>query len=269
MVYIFFIICAILIFILLIKNKRVQLTVFITSCVMGLVFVSFPLPRIFTTSDHQQAAAEDVQLDDVQVVKLKDKVAIDVPLIEQLPELPRGCEVTSLAMLFESANMTVDKMQLAKEIRRNPAKQVIKNGQIHFGDPNNGFVGDMYSFQTPGLGVYHKPIIELAEKYLPGKIVNLSNRPFNELKIPLSDGRPVWVIINTHYEKLADSYFQTWYTESGPIQITRKQHSVLITGYDEQYIYFNDPLNRRTKAPIKDFEQSWVQMGSHAMTYAY
>lgn len=236
---------------------------------MGLVFVSFPLPRIFTTSDHQQAAAEDVQLDDVQVVKLKDKVAIDVPLIEQLPELPRGCEVTSLAMLFESANMTVDKMQLAKEIRRNPAKQVIKNGQIHFGDPNNGFVGDMYSFQTPGLGVYHKPIIELAETYLPGKIVNLSNRPFNELKIPLSDGRPVWVIINTHYEKLADSYFQTWYTESGPIQITRKQHSVLITGYDEQYIYFNDPLNRRTKAPIKDFEQSWVQMGSHAMTYAY
>ena len=266
MLYIFFIICAILIFILL-KNKRVKLTVLITSCIIVIMLISFPLPQLFMTSDHKQSAVEDVQLDNVQVVKLREQVSIDVPLIEQLPELPRGCEVTSLAMLLESANLPVDKMQLAKEIRRNPAKQVIKNGQIHFGDPNNGFVGDMYSFQTPGLGVYHEPIIELAEKYLPGKIVNLSNRPFNELKIPLSDGRPVWVIINTHYEKLADDYFQTWYTESGPIQITRKQHSVLITGYDEQYIYFNDPLNRESKAPINDFEQSWVQMGSHAITY--
>lgn len=266
MLYIFFIICAILILILL-KNKWVKFTVLITSCVIVIMLISFPLPHLVMTSDHKQAAVEDVQLDNVQVVKLREQVSIDVPLIEQLPELPRGCEVTSLAMLLESANLPVDKMQLAKEIRRNPAKQVIKNGQIHFGDPNNGFVGDMYSFQTPGLGVYHEPIIELAEKYLPGKIVNLSNRPFNELKIPLSDGRPVWVIINTHYEKLADDYFQTWYTESGPIQITRKQHSVLITGYDERYIYFNDPLNRESKAPINDFEQSWVQMGSHAITY--
>ena len=40
----------------------------------------------------------------------------DVPFIKQLPELPRGCEVTSLAMLLQYKGVQVDKMQLASEI---------------------------------------------------------------------------------------------------------------------------------------------------------
>ncbi len=91
----------------------------------------------------------------------------------------------------------------------------------------------MYSFQNPGLGVYHKPIEELAEKYLPGNINDLTGVGFQELAIHLSDDRPVWVIINTTYKKLPAEYFQTWQTPSGAVDITYKEHSVLLTGYDK------------------------------------
>lgn len=204
-------------------------------------------------------------------IKIEKDVLIDAPVIKQFPELPRGCEVTTLAMLLESAGVKADKMKLAEEIKKDPTPRTIKNGDIHFGNPHRGFVGDMYTFSKPGLGVYNEPIMELAETYLPGKMVNLTGQAFEELKIPLSDGRPVWVIINSQYRELEDSYFQTWQTSSGKIRITMKEHSVLITGYNQDYVYFNDPLTgiKNKKAPITDFEKSWVQMGSQAITYYF
>ncbi len=205
------------------------------------------------------------------VIEIKDSVLIDAPIINQLPELPRGCEVTSLAMLLQYAGVAVDKMTLAESIKKEPSTYRKENGVIYFGHPNDGFVGDMYSYHNPGLGVYHKPIKELADKYLPGRMVDLTGSNFQELKIHLSDHRPVWVIINTAYSRLPESRFQTWQTPSGPVDITYKEHSVLVTGYDAQYIYFNDPLTgkKNRKAPITEFEDSWVQMGSQAITYLH
>ncbi|MFK4997363.1 C39 family peptidase [Bacillus sp. N9] len=123
----------------------------------------------------------------------------------------------------------------------------------------------MYTFNEPGFGVYHKPIMELAESYLPGRIVNLSNQSFEELKIPLSDGRPVWVIINSHYKKLDDSFFETWQTADGEIQITMKEHSVLITGYDEHFVYFNDPLNLQRKHRSKILNNLGCKWGARRL----
>ncbi|MBY6053248.1 C39 family peptidase [Cytobacillus firmus] len=203
------------------------------------------------------------------VIKIKEKIIIDAPAINQFPELPRGCEVTSLSMLLQHAGIKADKMTLAKEIKKNPEPYRIENGKIYFGHPNEGFIGDMYSFDNPGLGVYHKPVKELAEKYMPGSIEDLTGSDFEDLKIHLSDGRPVWIIINTAYKQLSDDFFQTWHTPSGKIQITYKEHSVLVTGYDQKYMYFNDPLTgeKNKKAPISDFEKAWVQMGKQAITY--
>lgn len=206
---------------------------------------------------------------DVSIIKIKDEVLLDAPVISQMPELPRGCEVTSLAMLLQDAGIDADKITLAKEIRKDATPFNISNGKIFFGNPNNGFVGSIDNYKKPGLGVYHKPIKELADAYLPGRITDLTGSDFQELKIHLSDGRPVWVIINSEYKKLPDSQFQTWHTPTGEVKVTFKEHSVLITGYDHHFVYFNDPLTgeKNKKAPIKDFKESWVQMGSQAITY--
>ncbi|CAM3980612.1 Peptidase C39-like domain-containing protein [Mesobacillus thioparans] len=204
-----------------------------------------------------------------EIIPIKKHVTLEAPALWQMPELPRGCEVTSLAMLLQHQGIKTDKLTLAREVKKNQAEYRLNNGKIYFGDPNEGFVGNMYTYTEPGLGVYHKPIAELAEKYLPGKIKDLTGSDFQELKIHLSDNRPIWVIINTEYQKLDDSFFQTWYTPGGPMKVTTKEHSVLITGYDENFAYFNDPLTgeKNKKAPIKDFVEAWVQMGRQAITY--
>ncbi len=65
-------------------------------------------------------------------------------------------------------------MELAEKVKKDHTPQTVSNGQIHFGNPNDGFVGSMYSFKEPGYGVYHEPIAELAENYLPGRIKDLT-----------------------------------------------------------------------------------------------
>lgn len=117
--------------------------------------------------------------------------------------------------------------------------------------------------------MYHGPIKELAEKYLPDQVIDLTGRDFEDLQFYLNKGTPVWVIINTKYRKLPDSEFQTWHTPSGPITVTLKEHSVLVTGYDQDFIYFNDPLTgkKNRKAPKKLFIEAWTQMGQQAITY--
>lgn len=188
-----------------------------------------------------------------------------VPHIQQLPELPRGCEVTSLAMLLQYAGVSIDKMKLGNEINTIPFRD--QNGMN--GNPNAGFVGDMYTFDNPGYGVYHSPIAALAEEYLPGRIVDLTGESINSVYNMLNNGSPVWVITNSRFSPLAESEYTTWDTPSGEVQITYREHSVLVVGYDQNYVYLNDPLADQpyTAVPKESFEESWIQMGSQAVSY--
>jgi len=200
---------------------------------------------------------------------IKESVLLDIPVISQLPELPRGCEVTSLAMLLQHAGVKAGKMELAEGIKKDPTPYKKKDGQVFFGNPNVGFVGDMYNIDNPGYGVYHKPVKELAERYLSEKVVDLTGSEFSKLEASLSNGFPVWIIINSWYTELPPEQFMTWNTKAGEVQVTYREHSVLVTGYDEEYVYVNDPLTneKNKKVPKQNFVKAWVQMGSQAITF--
>ncbi|WP_051291602.1 C39 family peptidase [Fictibacillus gelatini] len=197
------------------------------------------------------------------------RVLISAPLISQMPELPRGCEVTSLAMMLQHAGKKVSKMTLAKKVKKDPTPYRVKNGKTYFGNPNTGFVGNMYTFSKPGYGVYHGPVFQLARTYLGNRAVDLSGKDFSTVIQYLDQKTPVWVIANTHFARLSPSYFKTWYTPTGKIKITMKEHSVLVTGYDNNYIYFNDPLAnvKNRKAAKRNFIAAWEQMGKQAISY--
>ncbi|WP_338030314.1 C39 family peptidase [Fervidibacillus albus] len=187
------------------KKWKMLGTLFLVALIF---FLSLP---IFRMSQQNDPSGETILRKKVEasidIVKLKEQVFLEAPVISQFPELERGCEVTSLAMLLGHAGITVDKMELAEKIKKNPENYERKNGVIYYGHPNDGFVGDIYTRRNPGLGVYHKPIADLAETYLPeGSVLDLTGKPFDDIKMYLSIGRPVWIITNIQYEKLNDVF---------------------------------------------------------------
>ncbi len=199
--------------------------------------------------------------------KISTDTIINVENILQLPDLPRGCEVTSLAMLLSAGGIKVDKMELADKVRKDPSKRQTINGQLFWGSPYYGFVGDPYNLKAWGYGVYNQPIYDLATEYIPNNVVNISGCDFSLIERFVSQGYPVWVVITGEFAILPESSFQKYMTTYGEINITQREHAVLVTGFDSDYVYINDPLAVMNRVIKSNFIDSFNQMGNQAISY--
>lgn len=190
-------------------------------------------------------------------------IKLDVPLIDQMeePQLYNGCEVTSLAMIMNYYGLRVTKEKLAEKIKKVP----YQNEEGLYGDPNEGFVGDIIG-ETTGYGVYVEPIIELAEQFLSDQfqIINLTKKSFDEVLEQLALGTPIWCI--TTVPMTATDDLEIWQTVNGEIEISWNIHSVVLTGFNQKQVFINDPYGEKTAVSIADFRGAWEQMGSQAMT---
>ncbi|WP_181956652.1 C39 family peptidase [Paenibacillus piri] len=192
---------------------------------------------------------------------------LDAPLVRQLPELPSGCEVTSLAMMLQFLGIAKDKMDLVPEMKRDttPLRRG-KDGKIaYWGNPNTGFVGEVTA-AGKGFGIYHGALHELQKQYVP-TAVDLTGQPFETLEQKLREGIPsiVWTTIDYRVPEK----WTVWDTPIGPIQTTFMEHAVLLVGFDDDYVYVNDPLNSQPKIKIGKtrFLETWEAMGKQALSY--
>jgi uncharacterized protein YvpB len=192
---------------------------------------------------------------------------VDAPVIRQYPELPSGCEITSLSMMLQYYGIKKNKMELLPELKRDPTPlKRNSDGSIAFwGNPNTGFVGEI-SGATKGFGIYHGALFDLQKKYIP-TAVDLTRQPFEKLEQQLRDGIPsvVWTTINYQVPE----NWVIWDTPIGPIQTTFMEHAVLLVGFDDQHVYVNDPISGKGKVKIDkaQFLESWEAMGRQALSY--
>lgn len=246
-------------------NRNFRLLVLCLIIILGIGAIKHVQARL-NDLDEKRVVKEVVSVLSPPSVKEKGSKInnpLTVPFIQQMPELPRGCEVTSLAMLLNYAGVNVSKLELASKIDKIPFEiDGLK------GDMNEGFLGDMYSLKNPGLGVYVKPIYKLANQYLPGRIVDLTQQPIEQLYEVIDSGSPVWVITNSTFQLLPENEFREFNTKNGSMKVTYREHSVVVTGYSEEYIYLNDPLAEAPEKRVdrQAFEEAWVQMGSQAIS---
>ena len=207
-------------------------------------------------------------LDQTEKKETKKFAMIEAPLVLQNPELPSGCELTSLTMLLQFYGINKGKMELLPEMKTDDTPIRWKNGKIEYwGNPNLGYVGDITGKQK-GFGIYHKALFDLLAKYVP-TAVDLTRSPFSKLEEKISEGIPVVVWTTIPFTVPREDQWVIWDSPLGPIRTTFLEHSVLLVGYDETHVYVNDPLSGKKKYKIEktQFINTWEAMGRQALTY--
>lgn len=194
-------------------------------------------------------------------------VQLDVPFIHQLEETPliNGCEVTSLAMLLNYYGVDVSKNTLAEQIATVPVEY--EDG--FKGDPNEGFVGDM-SDDLWAMGVFVSPIAELANQYVPTGYAVVASEETNldDLLEQVTAGQPVWTLVTVDFIPPQNDDYKLWSTRNGDLYLTANIHAAVITGFNDTYIYVNDPLeNKNRSVSRKQFEKTFNEMGKQSLYF--
>lgn len=229
------------------KYRRRRRTVYICLLllIVGIVALSFNFDKI---------------QDEYDWFTLKSEQKLNVPLEKQLPDLPNGCEVTSLAMLLKYYDINVSKLELSSNIKH--VSSFI--GNDYRGNPHVGFVGYM-SIENAGWCVYNEPLYDVARKYTK-RIRNYTGNDFVRVLKLVSKGHPVMIITTLKFDRVND--MQTWSTKQGKVHVTPSSHACVITGYNKKkgIVYVNDPYGVKNKrVSLKKIEASYNQQGKQAL----
>lgn len=191
----------------------------------------------------------------------------EVVIIPQRPELPRGCEVVSLNILLEYYEDDVpDKMELADQLKSSKIEYKVIDGFVNYSNMHYEFAGSMSDTSKPGLGVYIEPVKILAENYTDKTPINITGASFEQLLTFVSNEQPVLIIIPNRYQAVPDYGIEVWKTNSGYMEVTYQEHSVVVMGFDENYVYYSDPSKGIIdKKSLQSFKSAWESMGNQGL----
>lgn len=199
--------------------------------------------------------------DEINWITMKQEQKLNVPLENQMPDLPNGCEVTSLSMLMNYYGIKVSKNELAETIQHVDS---FTDGGKYRGNPHQGFVGHM-TIANAGWCVYNEPLYNVARKYT-SHIENITGSDFLSLLKLVSTGHPVMIITTTTFNKVNN--MQTWDTNTGKVNVTPSSHACVITGYSKpkKVVYVNNPYGYKNQ-PVnwKNLQASYNQQGRQAL----
>ena len=196
---------------------------------------------------------------------------IEVENILQKPELPTGCEVTSLTILLRHLGYDADKLTLARKYL--PKQEFYwQEGELYGADFRTTFAGDP-EYEWNAYGCLAPCIVTTAHNYisangLKAEVRDLSGTTFDHLLSDyIAEDDPVLIWIT--YGDLHETYYtDSWTTPEGKT-VTWKawEHCVVLTGYDYNagVVYVSDPLAGNTTYDMKLLHQRYDEMGMNAV----
>lgn len=189
---------------------------------------------------------------------INENLYIDIVPILQEPELPTGCEITSLATVFNYYGMEIDKTELAEKY--------LEVGDVGQVNPNEKFVGT--PFDKHSFGCYADVIENAANKFIKEnryeyEVINLVDVDMNDLKLYIDNDIPV--IIWTTIDLLKPYESVTWQIDGNNVTWLANEHCVVLIGYDKENYIVSDPLHGICEYPGKLLEKRYSQMGKQAI----
>ena len=210
---------------------------------------------------------------DVYVVPKAKKIS-NVPLIGQ-SKLPTGCETCSATMLLKHYGYNISETTFAdKYLVKKPFGY--SNGSYTGPDPNCAFVGTPYSSNS--YGAYAPIMVKCMNKYLSDKsykAVEISGKSLEYLSGKyVAQGQPImiWATINMLPSFKTTTWRVNYTDENAKYKLgsyytwTAGEHCLLLTGYDKNYYYFNDPwTNARTRYSKSLVNTRYNELGKQAV----
>ena len=191
------------------------------------------------TANSAAPTAAEQKAEEIMKGNLKNKsYNIDVPFINQNPELPTGCESVSLAMAFNALGYPTSKTELADNYMPIGGSYVT----TFFGDPH----------KNDGTGIYPPGLVQTAQNYIDAKNiplspVDLTDKNFKDFYKIIENGYPiVFWITGGLYDPYTydDEDFHEMYNGRDYPWITNI-HCIVMNGYDTENgtVTFTDPLS--------------------------
>ncbi len=238
-------------------KKRLILFFIIFLLGICLIYIKISRKNLWMSSDKQ---TESFFFN--QDIKSADdcKKVIDIDEILQNPELPTGCEVTSLAMVLNYWGYDIDKLTLATDY--------LKKGEIGSVNFKEAFVGDPRSAEA--YGCYVEVIVDCAHNYLSDvsslmQVTNVSGSELSDLYAYIQQDIPV--IVWTTIDLVEPVYTTEWVINGETLKWLSNEHCVVLTGYnqEENVVYAADPLKGNVTYDASLFEQRYNQLFSQAV----
>ena len=200
--------------------------------------------------------------------KIEDaKIIIEnFDVLLQNPELPTGCEVTSLTAVLNYYGYVITKTEMADHYLSK--QRFYKKDGIYYGaDFNTTFAGDP---RNPGsYGCKAGCIEKAAMAYVCAEkialtVTNVTGAELKELLTYINKSIPViiWITMD-----LNESHPTTkWTTPEGEkVQWMDNEHCVVLIGYTKDQVICMDPVKGITYYNKALFESRYIQMGKNAV----
>lgn len=191
----------------------------------------------------------------------------DVPFIDQTKKYPTGCESVSAVMACRYAGISITVETFIDKYLPHAAFEYEEGKEKAIGyHPNRYFMGNPYT--NRGFGCY-APCIETAIRgFLPSgyALKNTTGTSLSSLCSQYIDqGIPVivWATLNMGDPGKGAQWILK---ENGQIfQWISGEHCLVLTGYDQEYYYFNDPMQGKVKYEKSVVETRYAQMGKQSL----
>ncbi len=218
------------------------------------------------TSTWVYKTIESSQDQESQVVK--DSYLLDVLFINQREKYPTGCESVSTVMALQYFGFNVTPEEFIDQYLEKGIAPYMKEGQLWGSNPWKQFPGNPYDLT--GYGCYVPVIYKALNVLLQDKeyrVKELYDVPIQELcEKYIQYDIPVILWASVNMKPLKNT--KTWLDEETkePIIWKSPEHCLLLTGYDQNFYYFNDPMQKKNTAYPKDIvEKAYKDLYSQSV----
>lgn len=242
------------------------------SCALIACLLQFPTEEIAEASAPLIASVEGVTVDPLPRTfpseLYLERIQLSVQPVQQLPELPNGCEITSLTAVLNYYGFDVTKEEMA--VSYLPYQEFTFDGDIAIApDPEDAYAGDPFS-EHYAFYCYTAPIVQAANSYFDTveadyQAVDATGAELTDLVDFIQDGRPVivWATIDFAEPAWTDFWWMT--PEGEEIHPYSNLHCLVLTGFDGISAYLCDPLVGKIVVRADVFALRYQQMGMRAV----